>query len=142
MTLLLDANVLIALVNQQHVHHWRARTWFAKTKRSFATCPITQGALVRHYFREAKRPSASEAAMLIQRVEEVEGHNFWPDTVSYTKVDYTEVIGHRQITDAYLVTLARAHEGKLVTINHGICLLYLDHSTWIDTIDDESKPSL
>ncbi|WP_445548451.1 MULTISPECIES: hypothetical protein [unclassified Frankia] len=42
MTTLLDANVLIALIVSDHVHHDAAETWLADTAASFATCPITE----------------------------------------------------------------------------------------------------
>ena len=133
MTLLLDANVLIALVNRQHVHHERARTWFASNKPPFATCAITQGALVRHYFRETDNPKASEVTKLIQDIEAMSEHSFWSDEISYSQIDYRAVIGHRQVTDAYLIALARARKGKLATMDRGISLLYPDYSIWIET---------
>ena len=37
MTNLLDVNVLLALVWQDHTHHRQAATWFGQVKR-FATC--------------------------------------------------------------------------------------------------------
>ena len=47
MTALLDANVLIALLVDDHVHHMAAENWFVSTSGNFATCPITQGSLMR-----------------------------------------------------------------------------------------------
>lgn len=44
---LLDGNVLVALVSSGHVHHAAAQRWFASHAHPFATCPITQGTLVR-----------------------------------------------------------------------------------------------
>jgi hypothetical protein len=46
-TILLDANVLIALLVNDHVHHSSAETWFLGVTDGFATCPITQGSLIR-----------------------------------------------------------------------------------------------
>ena len=43
MTTLLDANVLIALLVADHVHHNPAETWLAGTAGRFGTCPITEG---------------------------------------------------------------------------------------------------
>ena len=56
MTVLLDSNVLIALVVQDHVHHRAAERWFVDLDEPFATCPITQGALVRLVLREGAPP--------------------------------------------------------------------------------------
>ena len=47
MTVLLDANVLIALLVDDHVHHQAAENWFVGMTGDFATCPITQGSLTR-----------------------------------------------------------------------------------------------
>ena len=44
MTALLDANVLIALVVTEHVHHDAAAEWLSTFDPGFATCPITQEA--------------------------------------------------------------------------------------------------
>jgi len=134
MTLLLDANVLIALVNESHVHHERSQVWFAETKPSFATCPITEGALVRHYFRETELPSAQEAKDIIREIHQVPGHHFWSDTLSYSDIDYRGVIGHRQITDAYLVFLARMNDGRLATMDKGLSELHPETSTWVPSL--------
>lgn len=45
MTVLLDANVLIALVVAEHVHHDAAADWLMASDTGFATCPMTQGSL-------------------------------------------------------------------------------------------------
>ena len=42
---LLDVNVLIALIDPQHVHHERSHRWFqAHGGHGWATCPLTQNA--------------------------------------------------------------------------------------------------
>ena len=62
MTHLLDGNVLVALVVGDHVHHERTVQWFGPG-RAFATCPITQGTLVRFLVREGTlRTDRSQAA--------------------------------------------------------------------------------
>ena len=44
MTVLLDANVLIALLVDDHVHHEAAENWFTDMAEPLATCPITRAA--------------------------------------------------------------------------------------------------
>ena len=126
MTRLLDANVLIALVNVSHTHHERARQWFARQAPAFATCPITQGALVRHYFRDSTRPDADGARSLVGVIESMSGHSFWSADVPYSSVRFSGVIGHRQVTDAYLASLARDHGGRLVTMDTALARLHGD----------------
>jgi uncharacterized protein len=48
---LLDGNALVALVSDAHVHHSAAQLWFASTSCPFATCPITQGTMLRLLLR-------------------------------------------------------------------------------------------
>lgn len=36
------------------------------------------------------------------------------------------VIGHRQVTDAYLAQLARAHDGRLASFDQGLAKLHSD----------------
>ena len=100
MTVLLDANVLIAVVVADHVHHAAAAGWLRG--RTFATCPITQGALVRLLVREGF-PGA-EARTVLERVTAAPAHEFWPDGIGYDRVDLRGVVGHRQVTDAYLAS--------------------------------------
>lgn len=120
---LLDANVLIALATPDHSAHQRARAWF-RPDLPFATCPITQGALMRFYFRWAVRPSMSEAKRLLGRIVSQKTHVFWPDDLSYTDLPERGVLGHRQVTDAYLVALASAHGGALATMDEALAALH------------------
>jgi predicted nucleic acid-binding protein len=36
------------------------------------------------------------------------------------------VVGHRQVTDAYLAQLAREHDGRLATFDQGLAKLHHD----------------
>lgn len=48
MRALLDVNVLIALLDQGHVHHAVARAWLAANiGQGWASCPITQNGCIR-----------------------------------------------------------------------------------------------
>jgi uncharacterized protein len=58
-TTLLDANVLIALVVSDHVHHDAAAEWLSASEADFATCPITQGALFRFLLRAGQSTAAA-----------------------------------------------------------------------------------
>ena len=124
MTRLLDANVLIALVVADHVHHAAAEAWMAGGSDAFATCPITQGSLVRLLIREGQSGAAARA--VLSELADHPRHEFWPDSVSYRDVPLGGLIGHRQVTDAYLVSLARAHGGVLATFDHGLAGQYAD----------------
>ncbi len=117
MTYLLDANVLIALTVEEHEHHERATAWAASVDR-FAICPIVEGALVRFLLRLGE--SATTAAEVVRRIHEMAACDFWVDSISYSDVDRGYVVGHRQVTDAYLVGLARANAATLATLDEGL----------------------
>jgi uncharacterized protein len=120
---LLDANVLIALATPDHTLHTRARAWF-QAETYFATCPITQGALLRFHLRQAAYPSIAAAKDLLSRISALPRHEFWPDDASYLKLPEKGVLGHRQVTDAYLVTLAAKHKGALATMDEALAAVH------------------
>ena len=48
MRALLDVNVLIALLDEDHVHHGRARAWLVdRHAAGWASCPLTQNGCIR-----------------------------------------------------------------------------------------------
>jgi uncharacterized protein len=121
---LLDANVLIALLVDDHVHHASAERWFAGLTGNFATCPITQGSLTRLLIR-AGQP-AETARVILAGTAAHPRHEFWPDDVSYADVPTRGIVGHRQVTDAYLAQLARAHGARLATFDQALAKLHTD----------------
>ncbi len=124
MTVLLDANVLIALLVDDHVHHAAAENWFAGMGENFATCPVTQGSLMRLLIREGQ--SAAAARAVLSGTAANPRHEFWPDDVPYTDVPVKGIIGHRQVTDAYLIQLARARGSRLATFDQAMAKLHDD----------------
>ena len=124
MTVLLDANVLIALLVDDHVHHAAAENWFAGLDGNFATCPVTQGSLLRLLIREGQ-PAAAARAILAGTAAHPQ-HEFWPDDLPYTDVSVQGIIGHRQVTDAYLAHLARARAARLATFDQAMAKLHGD----------------
>jgi toxin-antitoxin system PIN domain toxin len=123
-TVLLDANVLIALLVDDHVHHRAAEAWFAGGSDAIATCPITQGSLVRLLLREGQ--SARTATALVSTLMAQPRHEFWPDDAAFDAVSLNGVIGHRQVADAYLAHLARVRGGRLATFDQGLAKLHAD----------------
>jgi uncharacterized protein len=123
-TVLLDANVLIALLVDDHVHHVAAENWFVSRSGKFATCPITQGSLMRLLIREGQ--SAATAQAVLSGAAADPRHEFWPDDVEYAGVPMQGIIGHRQVTDAYLAQLARARGARLATFDQAMAKLHND----------------
>ena len=116
---LLDANVLIALLTPDHTLHERARAWFGAGV-PFATCPITQGALLRFFMRWSQSGTFLEAKAILQALCTHKMHRFWPDDLDYIHVPEKGIRGHKQVTDTYLAALAGAHGGALATMDEAL----------------------
>jgi len=123
---LLDVNVLVALFDPDHVHHDLAHDWFADHRTAgWATCPLTENGFIRvasnpRYRSDAERPGALIGHL--RRFCASGHHHFWPAAVSLR--DETLFVdlagGHRQITDLYLLGLARKMGGALATFDRTI----------------------
>lgn len=125
MSFLLDANVLIALTVEEHEHHERCSRWVAAVAR-VAVCPVVEGALVRFLLRLGE--SAATAAEVVRRVHGLPAVEFWADSLSYADVDLGRVVGHRQVTDAYLVGVARQHGAALATLDEALARTDPEHT--------------
>lgn len=126
MIYLLDANVLIALTVRDHVFHTEARAWLdARSSRS-ATCPITQGALIRFFARAAGQHSVTTGKEVLRLLMARTDFVFWPDDVSYLDLPDRGLRGHKQVTDFYLVALTHAHEGRLATLDAALATQFPD----------------
>jgi len=140
MTFLLDANVLIALIDPQHVHHDPAHEWFGLQENiDWATCPLTENAVVRiisqpSYPNPAANPEA--AIDMLRELCAVGRHQFWPDSISLldsSAVLSGTVLSPKRITDIYLVALGVSRRGKLATFDRRI---YSNASPeWRDNIE-------
>lgn len=120
MTVLLDGNVLIAAVVSDHIHHESADTWLGELREPFATCPITEGTLLRFLIRDGL--AAVQALEVLASIHGLPGHVFWRDEIGFLDAGLDGVIGHRQVTDSYLLSLARHHQGRLATFDRGLAL--------------------
>ena len=121
---LLDVNVLIALVDPVHVQHDQAHEWFSRVgKKGFATCPITENGLLRIVGHPKYPNSPGTPAIVLDSlaaIRALKGHTFWPDDISLADqryLDASRLSSHAQITDSYLLALARAHEGRLASMD-------------------------
>jgi uncharacterized protein len=135
-TTLLDANVLIALVVSDHVHHDAAEEWLTSSDDRFATCPTTEGSLLRLLIHEGL--SAGGAWAVLNAVKNTKRHEFWPNSIPYSDVPLNGVFGHRQVTDSYLAQLARAQGGRLITFDQGLAQQHTDVVDLLPTIPAQS----
>lgn len=123
---LLDVNVLLALLDADHVDHARSRRWLeTEIDDGWASCPITQNGFVR-IVSQPRYPSPippAQALDLLGHACATPHHQFWPCDVSVldpAAVDRERVHGPRQVTDAYLLALAVEHGGRFVTFDRSI----------------------
>ena len=69
-TFLADGNVLVALTVVDHVHHEVALGWFEAAEPELATCPITEGTLLRFLLREGQTAADAMALLEALRTQE------------------------------------------------------------------------
>jgi uncharacterized protein len=123
---LLDVNVLLALLDSDHVDHARARAWIeANIRQGWASCAITQNGFVR-IISQPRYPSpipVTEAMRRLALATHDKHHTFWNCDLSLlddTAIDRTHLHMPRQVTDVYLLALAVAHRGRFVTFDRSI----------------------
>lgn len=123
---LLDVNVLLALAWPNHQFHTSARAWFAAYgRRGWSTCAVTQLGFVRLSSNPRFTPLATtpwEALALLRQLVAVKEHRYLdasPAPVAPAFGDIAQrLIGPNQVTDAYLLVIARQHRVPLVTFDH------------------------
>ncbi len=128
MRALLDVNVLIALHDQDHVHHRRAVDWLlAHMGHGWASCSLTQNGCLRIMAQAGySHPQPLSALVpMLQRSTQAPAHAFWSDDLSLldaTRFEHAHIHSARQLTDLYLLALACRHGGRLVTFDQRIPL--------------------
>lgn len=129
MATLLDVSVLLALFDPGHVHHELAHDWFEDHRREgWASCPITENGFIRLVTSPTFANPPHRAADIVPRLTALRRsghHQFWPDSVSFTDegvFNLAQIRGHKQLTDVYLLGLARSKGGALATFDRSIHL--------------------
>ncbi|MBA2337898.1 MAG: PIN domain-containing protein [Acidimicrobiia bacterium] len=132
---LLDINVLLALLDADHVNHDLAHRWLDdEIETGWASCPITENGFVR-IISQPRYPSPvppAQAIGLLGAACATEHHAFWPCDLSLLEarlVDRTRLHGPRQVTDAYLLALAVAHGGRFVSFDRSLTLAAVPDAT-------------
>src|SRR6266498_2543050 len=87
MRALLDINLLIALLDADHVFHQRAHVWWAANADSgWASCPLTENGVVRIMcnfgYSQRLQLVPSELIRLLDSFAANTDHEFWPDELS------------------------------------------------------------
>lgn len=123
---LLDANMLIALGDADHIHAEAAIQFFETdaVRDGWATCPLTQNAFLQ-ILGNPNYPhgpgSPEEARRILKGLLAAPGHRFWPDEISLSDETLAPSLPPpSQLTDCYLLALAVRKNGNLVTFDRGI----------------------
>ena len=132
MSWLLDPNALIALGWPAHEHHERMLALVPAAMRARAgepTSALTQAAFV----RVISQPAFSGQAISIGENRRSAAAQYCTSQHRFLALDFgiEQVLGsctgglrgHRQITDAWLLTLAMRHGARLLTFDSGIAQL-------------------
>jgi toxin-antitoxin system PIN domain toxin len=126
---LLDVNVLVALFDPDHIHHDLAHDWFLDQRpHGWATCPLTENGLIRVLSNPAYASPPIRAAEMLERFHTFRTsgqHRFWSDALSLADprvFNAALLSGHRQLTDVYLLGLAKHAGGALATFDRTIPL--------------------
>lgn len=124
MTYLLDVNVLIALLDPDHLYHAKALTWFDEEGAlDWASSPIVQNGVVRIMGAAAYSSVPFGCGEIVKTLGlwcQATEHVFWPDDISlfdHALIDPAKLTSPGRITDCYLLALAVRRGGKLATLD-------------------------
>jgi len=124
----------MALLWENHEHHPKVRAWF-KSVPSFATCPVSQLG----FARVSSHPllgyglTPDDAFGVLRKLLADPRHQFIPDDLSSAdRVVRTDLMtGPNQITDRYLVALARQHGCNLATLDEPLAKAFVAEPTLV-----------
>jgi toxin-antitoxin system PIN domain toxin len=131
---LFDLNFLVALAWPHHQFHPIANSWFNDhNAKGWATCTATQLGFIRlssnpAYLQNATK-TPEEARQLLAELIKHPHHRFLSDLeppVYFPEI--TSLLGHQQLTDAYLIGMARLTHSRLVTFDKRLASLATNKS--------------
>lgn len=124
---LLDVNVLLALAWPNHTFHAASKAWFDReAPHGWATCSLTQLSFVRLSSNPAftpNPPTPEQAARLLQQNVTHPNHVYWEAVPACEPEIFRLARGHQQVTDAWLVEVARQNGGYLATFDRRLKVL-------------------
>ena len=125
---LLDTSVLIALLDASHIHHRTVSQWLpGHASEGWASCPITLNGCIR-ILSQPNYPNRLPVEVVVRGLRHAMQnplHEFWADdinTATATAINWSYTVRPAQLTDVYLLALAVARQGRLVTLDKGIAL--------------------
>jgi toxin-antitoxin system PIN domain toxin len=122
---LLDVNVLVALLVPEHQHHATAVNWFANEAASgWATCTVTELGVIRvcAQLPGTKWSPESTADRLLMMIVTNREYVWWPSVSPALLPEVRLAETGKQVTDRYLLGLARRNRGQLVTFDRALAV--------------------
>ena len=122
---LLDVNVLVALFVPEHQHHDLALNWFVGdgVAVGWATCAVTELGVIRvcANLPGGKWSPEATADRLLMLTATSREYAWWPDVVSPAVLpEVRSADTGKQVTDRYLLGLARRNSGRVVTFDRAL----------------------
>jgi toxin-antitoxin system PIN domain toxin len=120
---LLDVNVLVALSWNNHQFHAAANRWILRHQnQTWATCTLTQLGFIRLSCNRSifgsQATTPEQARLVLQKNTSSKTHRFLTEIPHPDKVlNFSQLLGHQQLTDSYLLQLARHHRARFVTFD-------------------------
>lgn len=130
---LLDGNVLVAMSLPNHPHHERVHRWLSHLNQEdrIASCPVTEGTLLRIHMRYASDTSAIAAWDTLKALIAHPRHVSWELNFSYQEVLCERLTKPSQLTDAWLAELARRQGGRVASLDIEFSVLHDDVVTLV-----------
>lgn len=134
---LLDVNVLIACIDEDHQHHKVALKWLETPGLQWALCAFAEAGVMRYATRIAHL-DMSGATEVLDDLCQHPGYRYHPirhDWRTLTKPFAKRLHGHQQVTDAYLLGLAIHDRLILATFDQALLHLAGEHSSHVHLLE-------
>lgn len=118
MSHLLDVNFLLACGWISHARHADARAWL-ESLAAFTTNPLSELGFIRVSMSPGYRATFADAQAALGNITARPEARMVPADFPVAKLP--ALTAHADVTDAYLVELARAHGLKLATLDDVLC---------------------
>lgn len=125
---LLDVSVLIALLDDKHIHHSIASDWLiSNIEQGWMSCPITQNGFVRIVSQASylNTMTVSEAVGRLNAAMSTPYHQFVADDINLFADPFVrdwQMLSSARLTDAYLLALAVTHDLRFVSLDRRVQL--------------------
>ena len=134
---LLDLNVLIALTDETHQHHLMAKNWLHSSGReNWGVCPLTESGYLRittNPVMHSGNRTLKDSLAVLEDLANRPGYHYWPITNTWAELTapfVDRILGHQQVTDAYLLGMAIQAGGVLVTFDRGLKYMAGQKFSW------------